>query len=173
MQNFIWVALAVLATTAAPVQEKKMSNGPFSMTAQCRDNPQCIFDKTEIFIDLEILNNSRNAVGLPLTFINQIGPYCTLVDNETQEKIQLRVGLPDHSKSKDYVKIQPNETIKLVRRITPGQIRSIRPEMTDLTAKITVSGLVQLVEGQDPVKFDNHVDIRIIGKDKLERNSRH
>jgi hypothetical protein len=170
MQNFIPIVMILLATSLEPLKEHDMSIEPFSITATCRDNKACIFEGRDIFVDLLLTNELPHEIRIPLNFIDQIGPYCSLFDNETQEKISLRVGLPDHSIIENYVTIHPRESIKFNRRITAGQIKLARSEMVDLTAKLVIAGPVQLANGQVPVKFRNEIDLRIVGKDKFEKD---
>jgi hypothetical protein len=170
MQNLISIAIIWFSVTTCAAQESKMTESPFSIKAACRDNPQCIFDKEDILIDLFVKNEASDEIRIPLEFINQSGPYCILVDNESKKKITLRVGLPDHSKIDSYAIIRPNETIKMTRRVTAGQIYSIRLDMVDLTATLTVGGPIQFHPGEEPMKFRNDVEVRIIGRDKMERD---
>lgn len=150
-----------------------MTQTPFSITTVCRDNPKCIFDKKDILIDLFIKNEATEEIQIPLEFIKHHGPYCILVDNESEKKITLRSGVPDHSKIESYVIVRPNETIKMTTRVTVGQINATRLNMVDLTAKITVAGPVKLHPEQDPVEFSNDVEVRIIGRDKIELKDRY
>jgi hypothetical protein len=172
MQNLISIAMILLTAATGPAQEKKMTGSPFSITATCRDNPQCIFENEDIIVELSIRNDAPHEVRIPLEFIDQSGPYCALIDNETGKKITLRVGLPDHLKIEDYVIIKTKETVKMVRRISVSNIRATRSEMVDLTAKLTIAGPIQLHPGAEQVRFRNDIDVRIIGKDKINRDGR-
>ena len=58
-----------------------MKTDPMSISAECRDNKQCVYQGREIIIDVILKNNSGMDIGVPVDFINAVGPYCTLVDN--------------------------------------------------------------------------------------------
>jgi len=68
------------ASLAAPPQV-------LSVTAKCRDNERRIFDNVHMAIDLTLTNNSGAPIGVPLEFLQQVGPCCVLIDNETQEEL--------------------------------------------------------------------------------------
>lgn len=170
MQNIIPIVIIFSVATIWPDQEKTMTESPFSIKTACRDNPQCIFDKKDILIDLFIKNEASHDIRIALEFINQSGPYCILVDNESKKKITLRPGLPDHSKIEDFVIVRPSETVKMTRRITASQINATRLDMVDLTAKLTVAGPLQLHPGEEPIRFRNDVEVQIIGRDKIDRD---
>jgi hypothetical protein len=110
-----------------------------SVTATCRDNKACIFDNVGIFVDLTLTNTSSDAIGVPLEFLDQIGPRCVLIDNETGEKLPLAAPPPaDLSLRNKFTPIPPGGSIRLDGFIPGSMIKGLREWMIDLTATCAI-----------------------------------
>jgi hypothetical protein len=93
MRHFLrLIVVSLLLTTGAA----ESATGPqvLSLTATCRDSAECIFDNVTMFIDLTLTNTSSTPIGVPVEFLNQVGPHCVLIDNETRETLPLRTPPP-------------------------------------------------------------------------------
>jgi hypothetical protein len=150
------------AASAAPPQV-------LSLTAKCRDNERCIFDNVHMAIDLTLTNNSGAPIGMPLKFLQQVGPRCALIDNETQEELPLCAFPPaDLSLRDKFTSVAPGESIKMYEYLSPSAIMSLREWMIDLTAKYTINIPVKLEGIKVPVRQTASTSLRILGRDRAE-----
>ena len=151
-----------------PVPGAAIEKDPMSISAECRDNKQCAYQGREIIIDVILKNNSRIDIGVPVDFIDAVGPYCTLVDNLTRKEITLRVGLAKPGLIKKFTSVPPGGSIKIEMYIPPDTIEAIRPTMVDLSANLAISAPIKLGMKGEEVKFSGRTSLRIVGEDKLE-----
>jgi hypothetical protein len=93
-----WLLTVNLPAAAAPGQV-------LSTTANCPENLACVFDGASMFVELTLTNNSGKTIGVPLEFLNQVGPHPRLIDNQTGEKISARciATRRRHSRKQVYV----------------------------------------------------------------------
>ena len=140
-----------------------------SVTAICRDNEKCIFDNARVDIDLTLTNNSSAPIGVPLEFLQQTGPRCALIDNETQEILPLCAFPPaDLSLRNKFTSLAPGESIRMEEHLSPSAIRGLREWMIDLTARYTIHIPVKFEGIELPVRQSASTSLRIIGRDRAE-----
>lgn len=145
-----------------------MKTDPMSISAECRDNEQCVYQGREIIIDVILKNNSGMTIGVPVDFINAVGPYCTLVDNLTKKEVTMRVGLAKSGLIEKFTSIPPGASIKIETYIPSDTIEAIRPTMVDLSVNLGISAPIKLDMKGEAVKFSGRTSLRIVGQDKLE-----
>jgi hypothetical protein len=150
------------ATSAAPSQV-------LSVTAKCRDNQGCIFDNVGIVIDLTLTNNSSAPVGVPLEFLEQVGPRCVLIDNETREIFPLGAPPPaDLSLRNKFTSVAPGESIRMHEFVPASALRGLREWMIDLTATFAIHIPVKLEGIALPVRQSASTSLQIIGRDRAK-----
>jgi hypothetical protein len=154
--------MPISAVSAAPPQV-------LSVTAKCRDNERCIFDNVGMAIDLTLTNNSNSPIGVPLEFLQQVGPRCALIDNETQETLPLCAFPPaDLSLRDKFTSVAPGESIRMDEYLSASAIRGLRERMIDLTAEFAIHIPVKLEGIKLPVRQTARTSLRIIGRDRAE-----
>jgi hypothetical protein len=134
-----------------------------SVTAQCSDNKACIFDNVGMSIDLTLTNNSPDPIGVPVEFLNQVGPHCVLIDNETRETLPLGAPPPaDLSLRDKFTPIPPGGSIRMGEYIPASAIKALRDGMTDLTATFAIHIPVKLKGIEHPVRQSARTSLRIL-----------
>lgn len=145
-----------------------MDNHPLLVFLSCQDNPTCTFTNTDITVELTIVNNTNQEIGVPLEYLRMKGMNCFLVDNENGKKITLGVSLtPDSIKIK-FTRLSPKASVKISRAIESELILSIRKKMVDMTVHIGIGGLMEMRPGDAPIKFVENAEVLIRGKDKID-----
>lgn len=166
----LFLASILLTTTAVTAAAPPQV---LSMTAACRDNAACIFDDVGIFIDLTLTNNSSDAIGVPLEFLQQIGPRCVLIDNDTGEKLPLAAPPPaDLSLRNKFTPIPPGGSIGLDEFIPASMIKGLREWMIDLTATCAIHVPIKSKGIELPVRQTATTSLRILGRDAAERDDK-
>lgn len=163
--RLVLAALLVMTEAAAAASPPQV----FSLTAKCRDSEACIFDGAGMVIDLTLTNNSDAPIGVPLEFLDRVGPRCILIDNETREELPLcAFPPPDLSLRNKFSSIAPGESIKLDQYIGASALRGLREWMIDLTARFAIHIPVKLEGIKHPVRQSAYTSLRIIGRDRAE-----
>ncbi len=143
-----------------------------TVTATCKDNRECIFDNVGIFVDLTLTNSSDDVIGVPVEFLDQLGPFCVLIDNETHDDFPITPGLPDRSLMDKFTPIPPGGSIKIEQLLPAGAIKWFREHMIDLTARFKINIPVKM-NGAVPAAPQTAVTtLRIVGRDKAELERR-
>lgn len=146
-----------------------MQDSVLSVHAECKDNAQCIFANQSMLIDLTITNVSKNPVGVPIEFLDQKGPHCVLIDNETREEFQTNPPPPpDLSLKNKFTEIPAGGSIKIEQLVSRGAISAFRERMIDLTARFFIVVPVKLIDKEAPINQNVSTSIRIRGRDKAE-----
>lgn len=104
-------------------------------------------------IDLTLTNNSNSPIGVPLEFLQQVGPRCALIDNETQETLPPCAFPPaDLSLRDKFTSVAPGESIRMDEYLSASAIRGLREWMIDLTAEFAIHISVKLEGIKLPVR---------------------
>lgn len=139
-----------------------------TVTAKCRDSNECIFDNVGIFVDLTLTNSSNDVIGVPLEFLDKLGPFCVLIDNETHEEFPITPGVPDRSLMDKFTPVPPGATIKVEQLISAGAIKWFREHMVDLTARFRITLPVKLKDVTEAKPQSAVTTLRVLGRDKAE-----
>lgn len=148
-----------------------MENQLLSFTAECRDNPACIFSGGDVFVDIVVKNVSSDIVGYPARFLQARGPSVRLIDQETQRVRILKTGLADLTLKTSFTDLQPGQSVTLHTVITMRELTTFRKEYVDIRAEIVVPADVRVPGKADLVPLDGGGKLRIRGRDTLERGA--
>ncbi len=159
--------VAVLLHTPGTAMEQNI----ISITAQCVDNPTCVFKGSDMWIDVVVKNVGSEEIGFPAEYMQQRGPSMRLIDNVTQESQQLKVERPRASKDK-LVRLQPGQSFTINTVIKDREILRVRREFVDVTAELNVSAEIQVGSSDERVRTSDSQRIRIVGRDTLERDAK-
>jgi hypothetical protein len=168
MQNHLITIAASLIGMTTPITGKTMNIDEIALTAECRDNPACIYDDKDMVVDLILTNKSDQEIGLPYKYLIQKGAQLSLTDIESNKKISFRVSLTPPELRTNFVAVKPGEKIVIPRKILSESIRDMRGSMTNIIAKLGLGGLAQLRKNQEPVQFEKEVELRIRGRDTFD-----
>lgn len=150
-----------------------MSSQLLSVQVTCKEKTECLFDGQDMPIDIAIRNVSPFSIGLPQQYMQEKGPYLTLIDKETQAKAVLKTGLPKFALKKVFTTIKPGEVIHLSSILKAQEITEFRLKLIDVTALIELSAKVKVNDPALPPEhelsdFESSATLRILGKDTLE-----
>jgi len=141
-----------------------MSDQILTVSAKCKATDQCLFEGTDLFIDISITNNTKSDVGFPLAYIQNSGPIVKLVDNRTKAESYLKTNLADFELRNKLSVINPGKSLKIEWVITSDELLQFDAKHVDVSAVITVKTLIK-VEGEDKlVDFIGSDTLRIVGK---------
>ena len=129
------------------------------LTATCKDNPQCVFQGEDIFLDIYITNPHKQVIEFPLAFIQRTGPSIRLVDNRTHADAYTRTNLADFDLNNQFISIQPGESKTLSWVIAPPELQQFGEGALDINAEITVEAEVR-VQGRR-IQFHDTVSLHI------------
>lgn len=144
-----------------------MESDLLRISVTCRENSECIFDNKDLTLDLMVANNSSHDIGFPLEHMRKKGIHCFLVDNESNRKITLDVSLTPEEIKKEFVKLPPGGQINLSQKIGADLILFMRNKMVDLTVNLAITGVMEVHQGEEPVRFLKEAEIRIVGRDRF------
>lgn len=150
-----------------------MSSQLLSVQVSCNKKVECVFDGRDLPIDIEIKNVSPYDIELPQQYLQEKGPYLTLIDTETQQKSVLKTGLPKFALKKVFTSVKPGEVIHITSIIKAQEITEFRTRLIDLTAKVEVTAEIIMNDRSAPseqplAKFEADAALHVVGKDTLE-----
>ncbi|NHQ91364.1 hypothetical protein [Janthinobacterium lividum] len=149
-----------------------MPNDVLSVSAHCLDNPACIFTGSDMRIEVVIKNTGSTAVGYPLDYIQQRGPNLRLIDNASERSQVLKTGLADHALKRAFTTIAPGQSVALQTIIKHTELLLFRKEFVDVTAEIGVSAGIRTDGSEEALPFKGGTNLKIIGRDTLEREAK-
>lgn len=171
MRYYLRLILMACALTA-PLSSMgaTMEQPTFSIAIACTGNPSCIFTGGDMPLEITVKNSQTYTIGFPRRYIQARGPSMKLVDRETGAAKTLKTELADHALMKDYTMLQPGETLTLTTLIRGTEITSLRPKYVDLVAEFGITTNIKVPDSEEPVRARGAGQLKIIGKDTLERD---
>jgi hypothetical protein len=144
-----------------------MPSTPLKITIECPGNAGYIFSGSNMPIKIVIKNTSGNDIGLPLEYMQRVGPFVKLTDIASGEDEQMRVNLVSHDLLSVFKKLAAQSTFEIEATIQAQSIMSFRTEFVDLSVRVGFSAPMEI--GGEIVDFVEASSFRIIGEDTLER----
>lgn len=141
-----------------------MTDRILQVAISCRDNPECVFNRDDILLDIVVTNTADHDIGLPLAYLRRKGIYCLIFDKRTNKKMEMGTSLTPLPLQREFVRVSPGQQIKLSHKLGADMIRSIGDRLADFDAVIEISGLLELKEGEEPINFIEEAKISIQGK---------
>jgi hypothetical protein len=141
-----------------------MTDKILQVAISCRDNPECVFNRDDILLDIVVTNTADHDIGLPLAYLRRKGIYCLIFDKRTNKKMEMGTSLTPLSLQREFVRVSPGQQIKLSHKLGADMIRSIGDRLADFDAVIEISGLLELKKGEEPIDFIEEAKISIQGK---------
>jgi hypothetical protein len=138
-----------------------MTSPNLTVVAKCRASNPCVFNGSDLFLDIRITNNGTTNVGFPLAFVQKGGPVIKLVDTRTKASTFLRRNLADFALLDVLTPIPPGQSIAMEWVIAPVELRTFGLAV-DLSAEITLATKVRV--DQQTVEFSGTDTLRIVDK---------
>ncbi|HCA59613.1 MAG TPA: hypothetical protein DEP46_16720 [Blastocatellia bacterium] len=148
----------------APKKEKPMSDHSISIEVKCKNNPGCLFDGEDIFIEIFIINKGSSDVGYPLEFAKEKGPSVRLIDTETKNESSLSTHLADWDLKEEFTTIKPGASVSFEWVITDEELKQFGHKYVDLTVEVGLADSIRY-KGEI-VEFSGTGTTRIVSKDK-------
>lgn len=164
------ILMACALTAALPSMGATMEQPTFSIAIACTGNPSCIFTGSDMPLEITVKNSQPYAIGFPRRYVQARGPSMKLVDRETGAAKTLKTELADHALKNDYAMLQPGESLTLTTLIRASEIASLRPKYVDLVAEFGITTDIKVPDSGEPVRARGAGQLKIIGKDTLERD---
>lgn len=138
MQRHLTLAAVLLAAACTPVKGASMNNDTLSISATCRNSPQCRFVGQDMFIDVRILNATGSDLALPLDYLRKRGPVIKLTDRKTGSESFTRPNLADPALQEKLTTLRPSESVILEWVIAESELRQFDEHHVDVTAEISI-----------------------------------
>jgi hypothetical protein len=164
MQHPLALALCAAAIAGAPAKENSVANPPLMVEARCQTGTTCIFNGTDVPIEVTIVNTGAVPVGFPLAFRQTTGPSIRLVDRRSDAERTLRTNLASLALADEFTQIPPGGSARLTWVIKRSEIQAYvggAPADLDLTAEITVACKVQV--GGQVQDYSGSSTLHIVG----------
>jgi hypothetical protein len=139
-------AVLMLLAACTTHSNTPMPDEVLAMRATCRDNPQCVFDGRDMFVDVHVTNTQSVDVGFPLAFVQKTGPSVRLIDPRTQAETYLKKNLADLALLEAFTTIAPGDSVTIPWVITAGPPNCWSSPAVDLLAEFGVSVGVRVGE---------------------------
>jgi hypothetical protein len=162
--------MACALTVPMPSIGATMEQSTFSITVACTGNPSCIFAGNDMPLEITVTNSQSYSIGFPRRYIQARGASMKLVDRETGAAKALKTELTDHALKNDYTMLRPGETLTLTTLIGGTEITSLRPKYVDLVAEFGITADIKVPDSEEPVRARGAGQLKIIGRDTLERD---
>ena len=162
MRRAMALGLGLLLMSCASAKEREVLAQPLTITVTCKDNPSCVFQGEDLFLEIAITNTTASPVGFPLAFVQKTGPSIRLSDPRTREKTNLRTNLADFTLKDAFTPIPPGKSIVLRWIVFASELRSMGGTDVDLMAEISVYARIG-VNGQS-IEFTGVDTLRIVEK---------
>jgi hypothetical protein len=137
---------------------------PLKISAKCKGNDQCLFDGSDMFLYISIINTEQVSIGFPLEFVQKTGPGIRLIDKRTKADAYLKTNLADFALREKFAMIQPGDSLILKWVIKSSELEQFGGPRVDLSAEITVAATI-LMNGEK-VAFTGADRLQIVSKDK-------
>ena len=175
MWSLLTASLCVLLAFATQIQncsdkkEIKMSDQTLTVEVKCKNNPECLFDDDDIFIEIFVINRSGSDVGFPLEFAREKGPGVKLIDTETKKESLLSTHLADWDLKDEFVQIKPGDSVTIEWVVTEDELTQFGHKKVDLTIEVSLAE--EIIVGGKKEKFKGTAQTRVVSKDKQNTNS--
>ena len=162
MRRAMALTLGLLLMGCASAKQEEAPVPPLTITVTCKDNPSCVFQGEDLFLDIAITNTTAGTIGFPLAFIQKTGPSIRLINRRTGQETNLRTTAADFALKDDLTPVAPGRAVTLAWLITVFELRQMGGADVDLLAEVTVSARIA-VNGQR-VPFLATDTLRIVEK---------
>lgn len=139
-------------------------NEMLAITVSCKDNPECLFEGKDVFINITITNQHSERVGFPLEFVKQRGPIIRLIDTETGVDTNLPTHPADSDLLEEFTMIEPGKSITMEWVMDPEELQQFGHKYVDVSAEVTI--MADIVSEGKKLNFRGSHTIRIVSKDK-------
>ncbi|MET3133014.1 hypothetical protein AAKU55_003296 [Oxalobacteraceae bacterium GrIS 1.11] len=139
-----------------------MKTIPLTITARCKENPNCFFTGKNMPISIAIKNNESHDIDFPLLFVQKKGPSIKLIDTKTNRRVGLNTNLPDNKFRNTFTKIPPGESVSIDWIIYESELKQFGVDRVDLTAEISISTEIIQTGRKDNFKLSGVGIIKII-----------
>lgn len=107
--------------------------------ARCIDNPTCRFTGEEIVVELELRNDGRESVQLPIRYLHRMGPRVQVMDNHSGKSTWLRTPHPDRSLVNELEALAPGQSIRMTRSVMPELLQSFALHPIDVSVEFSLN----------------------------------
>jgi hypothetical protein len=172
MKPQLFAAFFAAATLCSISAATPLDAEYLSVTVSCRDNPACVYDGKDMYIDIVITNVSAEEIGFPLAYLTRQGPTVRLIDSASKAEIPLRINLAPRALRNNFTVLKPGESVALDTIIHGVQLLTFRQEFVDVIAFIAPSVKIQVSQQPQLVDSVGKASLRIVGADTLEHGPR-
>ncbi|HMR55173.1 MAG TPA: hypothetical protein PKD34_01105 [Candidatus Doudnabacteria bacterium] len=120
-------------------EAETMTNDLISINTLCNGKKECVYDGKELTINVVITNIHSELIEIPIKYLQQKGPSITLINEGTEQELNLPTNLADPTLLSDRITIQPNGTTRISWIIHDEEVRSVGGGTVDITAKVTIT----------------------------------
>lgn len=159
--------LILFSALFAEQQAAFANETPLSIAITCRSNPTCVFKGDDIYLDIEIYNQSEKNVFLTTKFMRGTGADIKIIDTRTRTIHYSFAGLGDYTLLRDYELIPAKGKVVMKSEVITGYDLTVaRKSLVHLQLEVNFSGRWKYSEGNAaPFKETGYVDI--VGEDTI------
>ena len=139
MRRAMALGLGLLLMGCASGKEREVLAQPLTITVTCKDNPSCVFQGEDLFLEIAVTNPTASPVGFPLAFVQKTGPSIRLINRRTGQETNLRTSLADLALRDELTPVAPGRAVTIAWLITVFELRHMGGADVDLLAEVTVS----------------------------------
>ena len=150
MRRAMGLVLSLLLMGCASAKKGETPVPPLTITVTCKDNPSCVFQGEDLFLEIAVTNTTSGTIGFPLAFVQKTGPSIRLSNPRTREETNLRTNLADFALKEDFTPIAPGQSVLLRWVIHASELRDMGGADVDLRARITVSAEIAVRDQRVP-----------------------
>ena len=166
-----------LLSTAAQVEfcrqnkDVPMNDQLLTVSVKCKDNPECLFEGEDIFLEIKITNRHNAVVEFPLEYVKDKGPVIKMIDTRTKREIYIPTHPADPELINKYTGIRPGESVvieyviyktELVRFSSPSETPKRSLPFVDVTLEIIIK--TDIRTGDDTLEFYGSDSVRVRSK---------
>jgi len=130
-----------------------------SLKAACVSNHDCIFTGRPILVNIDITNDSAVDISCALELLEALGPYTTLVDRASGQKLSINAGLPLGRLA--LTELRRGESWALTMELNDFEIKHFRKSNIDLDANFLFSVPGETVSPREKIVCFGNTTIRV------------
>ena len=145
-------------------KEIPMNNQLLAVKVECKENPECLFEDKDIFLNIIITNTQQETIGFPLEFAQDKGPTVKLVDTRTKKESYLSTHLADWALKDKFTWIKPGESVNMEWVVFSEELKQFGGPYVDVSIEVSLGEKVQM--GDKLYDFIGTGVRQIVSKDK-------
>jgi len=94
-------------------------------------------------VELELRNEGRQSVQLPIRYLHRMGPRVQVMDNHSGKSTWLRTPHPDRSLVNELEALAPGQSIRMTRSVMPELLQSFALHPIDVGVEFSLNVVPQ------------------------------